>query len=264
VTATLEIAFVLPERIHLRLLNPDAFTIARIMRADVNGTRTVRTLSGQLPSTVTVIDVDDFEYALAGGPITYTVYNGANAVVATATTAVGPYPHSVVIGVPLYPSDGVTLADGTLDPATTTFAITWDGTRNARTTVHDVIGRPDPIAVLRAVALQSGSITLIGPQHLAVDDLAATLALPRVFMLRQADVPGLDMYFVVTGLGLTNIDGSLRWQLVVNFTEVTWPNGVYLPITVWTYADLAAGYADYNAVASSFADYLAVLENRPT
>jgi hypothetical protein len=263
VSATLQITFVLPERVHLRLLNPDLFSIARIMRVDVNGTRTVRTLAGQLPSTASVVDVDDFEYALSG-TVVYTAYRDTGAVAATVTLTSGQFPHVVIVAAPLYPSDGTTIADGSLDPDAITFAITWDATRGARSTVHDVIGRPDPIAVLRAAALQSGTITFIGPDYRTIEQLSDQLALPRVFLLRQSDVPGLGLYFVVTGLGLVNIEGSIHWQLAVQFTEVSWPNGGYQPATVWTYADLAAGYADYNAVAATFVDYLAVLEKRPT
>ena len=263
-TATLEITFVLPERVHLRLLNPDGYTITRIMRADANGTRTVRTLTGLLPSAAAVLDVDDFEYALAGTEVVYTAYRDTDAVAATVTMPTGVTPHVVILAAPLYPSDGVVLADGSLDPAAITFAITWDSTRTGRTTLHDILGRPDPIAVLRAAALQAGTITLICPDYATVKDLGAHLSNPRVFMLRQADVPGLDMYFVVTGLNPSNLDTAPHWQLLVNFAEVAWPNGGYVPVAVWTYADLASSYPDYNAVASQFVDYLAVLEHRPT
>jgi hypothetical protein len=262
VSATLSIEFVLPERVHLRLLNPDGYTITRIMRADVNGTRTVRTLTGLLPSTAPVFDVDDFEYALSG-TVVYTAYRNTGAAAATVTLVSGQFPHTLILTVPLYPSDGIVLADGSLDPKAVTFATTWDSTRNARTTVHEVIGRPDPIAVLRAAALQAGTITFVCPDYLTAEQLAEQLALPRVFMLRQADVPGLGLYFVVTTLGLTNTEPAPHWQLSVQFAEVSWPNGGYLPITVWTYAQLAATYPDYNALATAFVDYLAVLERRP-
>jgi len=108
-------------------------------------------------------------------------------------------------------------------------------------------------------------MSLICPDYATAEDIAAHLANPRVFMLRQSDVPGLDLYFTVTALDLANVDpGAPHWQLGVGFAEVTWPNGGYVPVAVWTYADLAAAYPDYNAVATAFVDYLAVLEHRPT
>jgi len=131
-TATLTIEFVLPERVHLRLANPDAYTITRIMRADANGTRSVRTLTGLLPSAAAVIDVDDFEYALAGTQVVYTAYRDTGAVAATATMTTGQAPHVVILAAPLYPGDGVVLADGTLDASAVTFAVRWDGHRNCR------------------------------------------------------------------------------------------------------------------------------------
>jgi hypothetical protein len=263
VSASFEITLVLPEWVHLRLLNPDLLNIAKIMRVDVNGTRTVRTRTGLLPSTSPAIDVDDFEYALSG-QVVYTAYTTSGAVAATITLTSGQFPHVVVIAAPLYPSDGTVIADGSLDPTEITFAIAWDATRDAHTTVHDVIGRPGPVAVLRAAGLQAGTITFIGPDYLTTEHLSDQLSLPRVFMLRQADVPGLSLYFVVTSLGLVNIDPAPHWQLAVQFREVSWPSGDYQPTGVWTYADLAVAYPDYNAVAATFEDYLAVLERRPT
>jgi hypothetical protein len=55
-----------------------------------------------------------------------------------------------------------------------------------------------------------------------------------------------------------------RWTVAVEFTEVAWPTGYVVPITVWTYNDVVAGYGDYNAVAASFATYADLLERLPS
>src|SRR6187402_3177503 len=86
--ATLTIATYTPQRVHLVLDNPTALNVGKVMRADVNGTRTLRTQTGQLPSTGGSLDFYDYEAALSGN-ITYTAYSVANAVIATATLEIG-------------------------------------------------------------------------------------------------------------------------------------------------------------------------------
>jgi hypothetical protein len=179
------------------------------------------------------------------------------------TLTVPAFEHVLILACPLYPTNGVTLAPGgTLTDVT--FAVSWNSNRAGRTTLHDVIGRPDPVPVLHPAATRAGDITLISPDHATCEQIEAQLSLPQVFQLRQSDVPGLDAYVVVTGLGASNVPDYRRWQLVAGIAEVAWPVGSFVPSSVWTYADLlAAGYGDYNAVAASFASYATLLDRVP-
>jgi hypothetical protein len=259
--ATLTVATITPERVHLVLDNPTALNVGKVMRADVNGTRTLRTQTGQLPSTGASLDFYDYEAAL-NGAVTYTAYSVANAVIATASvTAAGPA-HVLIIACPLYPTDGVVLAPGD-ELSGITFATTWGSTRAGRTTLHAVIGRTDPAAVLHAVASRAGDLLLICPDHPTCKEIESQLSLARTFMLRQSDVPGLDAYFVVTSLAARNHDSTARWELTVSMAEVAWPVGSFVPSSVWTYADLLAGYGDYNAVAAGFANYATLNDRQP-
>lgn len=262
--ATLTIATVTPQRVHLVLSNPDAANVGKVMRADVNGTHTVRAQAGQLPSTVTSLDLFDYEYALASGrKVTYTAYSTANAVLASVSFTTGDPGHILIIGCPLYPTNGVVLAPG--DTLTNvSFAVSWSTTRTSLSTLHTVIGRSDPVPVLHTAATRAGTVTLICPDHATCERIEAQLSLAQVFQLRQTDVAGLDAYFVVTSLAASNVDLSLRWQLVVGLVEVAWPVGSFVPTSVWTYADLlAAGYGDYNGVAASFENYATLLDRVP-
>lgn len=461
-TATLSVATATPERLHLVLSNPDGYTVGKLMRTDVNGTRTVRTQAGQLPSTAVGIDFYDHEYALAGG-VTYTAYNTANAVIATATLATGrtnlapnpsfeanitgwtvtpgtggaaslsnpgvtqaapntgakalratwttattaagttfllspvtfvptspgtvltasvwarssvaqrlalrvtwrdaggatigtadgaalvtvagtwtrlsstgtaptgtataqlnlrcptgtgavlwapgdtldvdgvlvetgttlgqffdgnsPYAvwngtpdassshelttqaqHALVLACPLYPSNGITLSPGSTDgsvPQGITFALSWSSTRATQSRLHPVIGRTDPVVVLRPAATRAGNLTLICPDHLTCEQIESQLSLAQIFQLRQSDVAGLDTYFAVTATDASNLEGLRRWQLVVSLQEINWPAGTFTPVTVWTFADLLAEYGDFNAVAASFASFATLLDKDP-
>lgn len=260
---TIEVTLIDPQRVHLRLLNPDGFNVATLIRTDANGTRTVRTLAGLLPSTAAAIDVDDFEYALAGAPVRYDVYDAGNVIRGTVSVPTGQFPHSLFLTVPLDPSSGLELAQEGNLISETTLVIDYDAARSSQSTVHEIIGRSDPVVVLRGAVSQRGTMRFVAPDHTACERLVDALALARVFMLRQTDVAGLDLYFVVENVAKRGTAERTAWEITALFAEVSWPNGAYTPITVWTYADLAAGYADYNEVAVSFVDYLHVLERSP-
>lgn len=262
-TATLTVATATADVIHLVLANPDAFNVGKVMRSDVNGTRSVRTQTGQLPSTGGSLDFFDYEAALTG-TVTYTAYNTANAVIAT-TSHTQDYQHTVYLACPLYPSNGVVLADGDLDAATS-YVTAWQAARAGRSTMHAVIGRSDPVPVLHGAAARAGTFAVICPDRAAAKQLEDQLSLPQAFQLRQTDVPGLDMYFVVAGLDSQNIadTNAPRWHVDVAFQEIAWPPGTFTPTSVWTYADvLAAGYGDYNGLAVSFATYATLLARQP-
>lgn len=261
--ASLVVLTATAERLHLQLSNPDGFNVGTLMRTDVNGTRTVRNVAGQLPSTAALLDFYDYEYALSG-TVTYVVYTGAGNAIAQVTYTAASV-HDLVIACPLYPSAGVVLSpDDTGDTlSSVSFALSWNSTRAALSTLHQVIGRSEPVPVLRPAATRAGDLTLICPDHATCEQIEAALALPQLFMLRQSDVPGLDCYFVVRALAASNIEGIRRWQLVVSLTELDWPAGEFVPPGVWTYADVLAAYGDYNAVAASFATYADLLDRTP-
>ena len=262
--ATLSIATVTLDRVHLVLSNPDGANVGKVMRADINGTHTVRTQPGQLPGTAVSLDLFDYEYALAGGhTVTYTAYATNNAVLATVGFTTQTPGNVLYIACPLYPSNGVVLAPGdTL--AGVSFAVSWSTTRASLSSLHTVIGRSDPVPVLHPAATRAGDMTLICPDHATCELIESQLSLAQVFQLRKSDVAGLDAYLVVTALGASSIEGSKRWQLVVGLAQVAWPVGSFVPTSVWTYADLlAAGYGDYNGVAASFESYATLLDRVP-
>lgn len=254
------------QRIVLHLDNDTAANVGSVVRVDVNGTRSVRTQTGQLPSTAVSLDFYDEEYAPAPGVVAYTAYTAAGAVLASTSVTVPATPaaHVVYVACPLYPSNGFALSSGDLGPDTS-FAISWDATRAARSTEHQVIGRADPVVVLRPGATRAGTLTLVCPTRLAAKLVEDQLSLPYVWLLRQSDVPGLDMYFTTGAVQARNIPDTTgpRFEVVVGFTEVNWPPGTFTPSNVWTWADVVAGYGDWNAVGATFATWATLLEKDP-
>jgi hypothetical protein len=263
---TVRFGTITPARVHLRLDNPDLFSVGSVTRQDVNGTRSVRTPTGQLPSAAPSIDIYDFEYAPAyPGAVTYSVYSAAGALLGGASyTVTTTLQHVVWITCPLYPSNSFEVSGGDLGPATS-FVTTWDSTRAGRSTPHQVLGRSDPVVVLRHGETRRGTMSMVCPDRLAAKRVEDQLSLPNVWQLRQSDVPGLDLYFTVESVQIRNIEASSgpRWDVALGFVEVNWPPGPFTPSNVWTYADVLAAYGDYNAVASSFASYATLLDKDP-
>lgn len=261
------------QRLRLQITNPDAYTIGKVMRSDANGTHSVRVEAGVLPTAATVLVLLDYEAPLLWHAVVrYDVYDTGNVVRGSVSVdATSPYWAEqrgvLYLGVPLYPSYGLTLNDGA-DPAQSVITDYTD-VHSGQSTVHQVVGRSDPVVVLRPGGTRVGTFTMACPSLAASQEVAGVLALPQVFHLRQSDQANLDLYFVVANT--THSHGAAdwaqipqperRWFLEVEFVEVAWPPGVLVPVTVWTYADVLAGYGDYNAVAAVFATYADLLEN---
>jgi hypothetical protein len=170
------------------------------------------------------------------------------------------------LSVPRYPSSGLALNTGA-DPAQPVITHYTD-THQGQSVVHQVVGRSDPVVVLRPGGSRAGTFTLICPSLASAQEVSGILAQPQVFLLRQSDQNNLDLYFITEAVTTTHGDydwtqtpqPERRWYLDVAFIEVAWPAGVITPVTVWTYADVLAGYGDYNAVAAAFATYADLLE----
>jgi hypothetical protein len=261
-----------PERIRLQISNPDAYDIGKVMRADANGTHSVRTEAGVLPTTAAALTLLDYEAPLLWHSVVrYDVYDTGNVVRGSAVIdQTSPYwleqRGLLYLSVPLYPSNGLVLNTGA-DPAQPVMT-TYTDTHTGQSTAHQVVGRSDPAVVLRPGGTRTGSFTLACPSLASSQEVAAVLALPQVFLLRQSDQNNLDLYFITDAVTSTHSDTDWtqtpqperRWFLDVSFIEVAWPAGIAVPVTVWTYADVLAGYGDYNAVAATFATYGDLLE----
>jgi hypothetical protein len=260
------------QRIRLQIDNPDAYNLTKITRSDSAGVRSVRVVAGALPSTDVSILVLDYEASMLWHTrVRYDVYAGNTVRGSVLIDAASPWwgtpgRGALYLNVPLYPSSGLTLNAGA-DPARAVVT-QWASTRQGQSVPHRVVNRTDPVMVLRPSATRTGTFTVVCPSLALAQQIDGVLALPQVFQLRQTDQSSLDVYFTTDATNLTHSEQDWttdpqperRWNVEVTFTEVAWPTGVLVPITVWTYADVTAGYGDYNAVAASFASYADLLE----
>lgn len=268
-----------PTRLRLVISNPSGNTVGSIVRSDPNGTRTVRVESGVLPSTAASLVVSDYEYPLLyGATITYTVYSPAS--VALGSLTIGPGQPGfnterglATITVPQRPATSVELNDQ--DGFNGSPITRWDDAREARHTVHQIVGREDPVVVLQKAATRTGTIEINCPDLPTAQRIEATLAQAQVFDLRQSDQRSLDLYFVPTSIAVAHSEDDWtpsapgtgqperRWIVTVAFTEVGWPTGYVTPVNVWTWNDVVAAHGDWNAVMATYRSWANLLERVP-
>ena len=212
-----------------------------ITRTDSNGVNPVRLKDGQVPSGGTLIIVDA-EAALAG-LIRYDVRDtGTNTASASFTwTATGPR----VAPVQLPQLSAVPLE-----------VIGYSASRTGVAQVHQVIDG-QPVPEYFSGRQRQGQLTFLAASH--PDALAVEAALnARVFLLRQRDQVGLDLYAAATDIRVLPEEllvGGWVWTVEASYQEVRRPTLPLLGTAGWSYADVTAGHASYSVVASSWATY---------
>jgi len=217
--------------------------VVALTRTDKNGTRPVRLEAGALPFTGTAT-FRDYEPALSG-PVLYrasTDYGTAE----TSTTLAGQGPRFTVPASPLLSVGAATVYD-------------YAANRKTRSTVHEVIGRADPIIVRARMGTRTGTLSIVCADHADLMDLEAVFALGATVMFRQAEHAGLDMYFHATETAAVPNTG--KWELTVSYVELTYPAGPVLG--AWTFADLAATGATFAEIAAAYPSFTALLLNTP-
>jgi hypothetical protein len=114
----------------------------------------------------------------------------------------------------------------TKDAVTVTplFVIGWQSAREARTVVHDILGKPTADFTLRPSGPRGGTLTYF------FADLADAISCevlhadaPGILVLSDTAIPGGTMAYVVTGdvsLVAANDEGR-RWTLEVTYRSTT-------------------------------------------
>lgn len=114
----------------------------------------------------------------------------------------------------------ITHSTGTITPEVVNG---FEAAREARTIVHNIIGRPDPDITFRPAGLRKGTLTLVFATGAAATAAEAALAFPQVLALSDPDVPEVGMSFVVADGDLDSkldLDTQEVWLLDVPFQEV--------------------------------------------
>lgn len=217
-----------------------------ITRVDENGVGLVRLRTGQVPiaGALTVVDNE----ASMTGSIRYDVLDSASATTSGTTSLNGLVGNNPFLSAVQLPQQTVVLESIT----------GYGGSRQSSSTVHDIVGRADPVVVLGPARTRAGRLTVWCSDYAQAQAVQDMFAMSRVLMLRQPTHPGLDMYFTASNSDLeplTNTDEGWRWQAVCEYREVRSPNSPLLGAAGWTYANVPGAYPTYAAVRGAFTDY---------
>lgn len=140
-----------------------------------------------------------------------------------------------------------------------TEAITGYGSnRQSLSTVHNVIGRADPLVSFGPLGTRTGSLEVFCESLDAARDLESIFTRGETVMLKQ-NLPGMDMYFLGSATGVRPYsvqgEGLTRWALTVAYTEIKRPLGSLAGALGWDFNALAAAYASFDVVSSTFATF---------
>lgn len=215
-----------------------------ILRSDTNGTNLVRLYENQVPITG-ALTVTDTEAAL-GTTLTYKVTDSAGATDSDTTSLTYASPMFIVPVLPLYKSD-------------VTAVIDYDSRRDFGGSIHEIVGREDPIPVLGKQRFRSGTIRAYATSYEAALAVEAVCARGEVIMLRQPTFTGLDMYFVAQSISVApDFQDNRYWTVDVDYQQVGWPTAPLLAAAGWSFDDLANDYDSFAEVASAFSTFSAL------
>lgn len=99
----------------------------------------------------------------------------------------------------------------------------YEARREVRNVIHPILGNESPSVTFRPAGLRRGSLRCVFADRVAAQAAFGVLATGQVFTLADADVPTLDMSFVVDEGDLTiHLDDLTRsaWVVTVPFQEV--------------------------------------------
>lgn len=125
-------------------------------------------------------------------------------------------------------------------------------------TIHELLGRTDPVAVLRGMGTRAGNLSLWCGTFPAAVAVLEALKRGQVLMLRQPEHQGMDMYFTATGYNIKplTVDGAgTVWAVDVGYRQIARPLAPLAGSLGWTFAALASRYPTFAALPGAYATF---------
>ena len=125
-------------------------------------------------------------------------------------------------------------------------------------TIHEMLGRTDPVAVLRGMGTRSGTLQLWAGTY---DDAAAVVdacARGEVLMLRQPEHQGMDMYFTALNYNVRPLavgGAATVWGIDLAYRELARPADPLAGALGWTFAALAAAYPNFRTLPQKYSNF---------
>lgn len=219
----------------VRLAVTGGQNVTAIIRADDNGTRPVRLPAGVVPFTGDR-GTTDHEAALSGY-VNYRVQEGGKAV---ADAWLDPPADLLLprLNLPHMPSFLAVVE------AVTTYEAALEST----STFHKVPGRDTPLVITGTLSARAGSLDILCLDYKAALGVVNVLRRGQATLYRQAEHPGMDMYFHPSGARIRTADDG--WTVTAEFTETGFPAGSRRADR--TYNMVRAGSASFDAVATEY------------
>lgn len=235
--------------------------VTSLIRVDGRGTAAVRTPAGTFPLTGSATIIDHEGSLIPGDQITYLARNAAGTL-AYLNAPQQWWTGQLWLDVPTAPDLSLDLAG--LGIVLFDLSATYDSAG----TVHQVIGRADPVTVLGPLRLPAGILEFVCPNLPAARTLVRALSAQAVLGLRQSDLSTVDGYFTVDAVTLAPADERTwntdterlerRWRVSVTYTGAAAPSGDAgsgTAAAAWTYDALAASTARADEVPVEFGTY---------
>lgn len=226
-----------------------------IIRYDGNGSQFVRQVEGAAPDSTGYLEVYDWEAAFYN--VTYLVRDASGSLASTAEidpfTTPSPNPEPVcIVAVGYNQAYYLSRVDE--------FERAYEYRESANQLA--IIGRQDPVVNTRADNVwtkRQGTVTYYATGEAEVESILAIYRASRVTMLKTGVASIDDMYHVATSIDVratTLTDDGWRYQVVVEYQEINWPEGPQQGSDAWTYDDITNGsYLAYFELKSDFATY---------
>lgn len=246
--------------------------VTGILRIDANGIHPVRAQAHIFPYYLANTTDDEMP---ADGPLTLTDYEPALTGWVEYRVQLEELEYGEGVG---HVEPGWTHLDGGLPrisiPAAPAYNLTaeavidYDAQMPDRSTVHQIVGRGDPIIVQGGRSTRTGRLGIVLESYAPARNMLALLGKRRTCLYRQAEHRGMDMYFHPSDVSLKPEvkDGvGTVWRLDVGYTELAWPDGYRAGFDFADYNSLRSSYASYTEVSTKFANYFDVVnfEEKP-
>lgn len=216
-----------------------------VTRVDSNGAAPVRRQTGLVP-IAGAMTVTDYEPALTG-TVRYDVVDSASVTTSASTTlamaGTGPRVASVQLPSVL---------------AKPSFVTGYEATRRSNTVVHWPEGRGDPVVILRPPHTREGTLTAFAEDYAKAVTMLSVIGPGAFLQLRQADHPGMDMYFAVLEASVEPLELATAgwvWSVRADYVEVKSPTVPLLGAAGWTFATATASAATFSALRSTYATF---------
>jgi len=228
----------------VRLTITPTAEVTRVRRSDVNGTAEVRTMTDQLPHPAPdVLVLDDYE---ANGHARYTVTTTAGTVTGVIILPLA----SPWLGTPENPQHSAAVAS----------VLDYGAGGVSRATVHEPDGDDAPIVIGLGGSTRRGSIRVstVGGTYAEALNVFRILGRGQTMLLRQAEHPGMDMYFIAGNYDIvTALPDRARsvFDVTASYIEVARPAGALSGALGWTWAALEAAFPTWGDVEEAYATW---------